>query len=92
MYVGAKIKDYRIRNGLTQDAIAELLNISRVSVLNMEAGRHRVSLDNIFILCGIFKCLVGDLLPPVKSVKIKVIEKTVTIKREKKIKSFKIIK
>lgn len=89
-YIGAKIKERRELADIKQGELGELLGLSRVSVLNMESGRHRVSVDNLFLLCGIFKCQLNDLFPPIKTVDIVFVTKKVKV--EKRIRRIKIIK
>lgn len=88
-YIGLKIKEYRESKKIKQEELGELLGLSRVSILNMEAGKHRASVDTIFYLCGIFKCQVADLFPPIKAVKIVFEEKEIKIK--KKIRKIKVV-
>lgn len=88
-YIGLKIKEYRESKKIKQEELGELLGLSRISILNMEAGKHRASVDTIFYLCGIFKCKVGDLFPPIKTVKIVFEEKEIKIK--KKIRKIKVV-
>ena len=89
-YIGIKIKEYRESKGIKQEELGVLLDLSRVSVLNMENGRHRVSVDNLFFLCGIFKCQVSDLFPPIDSVNFIFQEKEIMVK--KKVRKIKIVK
>lgn len=89
-YIGQKIREHREKAEINQEQLGFLLCLSRVSILNMENGRHRPSVDNLFFLCGIFKCQITDLFPPIKAVNILVEEKEVRVK--KKVKVIKIIK
>lgn len=89
-FIGAKIKDYREAAKISQEELGSLLELSRVSILNMENGRHRPSVDNLFLLCGIFKCQITDLFPPIKAVKVVFEEKEIKVK--KKVRTIKIIK
>ncbi len=43
---GLNIKFERQKQGITQDKVAEALNVSIVYVSNVEAGKHSVSLVN----------------------------------------------
>lgn len=89
-YIGLKIKEHREVNGITQEELGVLLNLSRISILNMESGRHRASVDNLFYICGIFKCQITDLFPPIKAVQFAFEEKNVKV--IKKVRKIKIIK
>ena len=89
-YIGTQIKLRREELGLKQEDIGNHLNLSRVSILNMENGRHGVNNENMFLLCGLFKCTPNDLFPPIKEIKYEIAEKTKLIK--KKVKYIKIFK
>lgn len=89
-HVGAKLADYRRANNLTQQQIAEIIGLTRVSVLNIESGRHNITLEKMFMLCCLFKCQVSDLFPATKNINFKIQQKTITVK--KKIRKIKIIK
>ena len=89
-YIGTKIREHREANGIKQEELGILLQLSRVSILNMENGRHRPSVDNLFLLCGIFKCQITDLFPPIKAVNFTFEEKN--IKVIKKVRKIKILK
>lgn len=88
-YIRQKIKEHREARKIKQEELGELLGLSRVSILNMEAGKHRPSVDTIFYLCGILKCQIADLFPPIKAVKIIFEEKEIKIK--KKIRRIKVV-
>lgn len=89
-YIGQKIQEHRKANDITQEELGVLLNLSRVSILNMESGRHRPSVDQLFFLCGIFKCQITDLFPPIKAVEFTFEEKNVKV--IKKVRKIKIVK
>ncbi|HDD55609.1 MAG TPA: transcriptional regulator [Chloroflexi bacterium] len=38
--VGNSVREYRLRKGITQAQLAELVGIARVSILAIEKGRH----------------------------------------------------
>lgn len=89
-YLGLQLKKRREQANLRQDDIAKVLNLSRVSVINMESGRHNPSIKNIITLCRLFNCAPNDIFPPIEELKYSIIEKIVTIKKKKKV--LKIIK
>lgn len=89
-YVGAKVHDLRKEAGLRQEELGKLLGVSRVSILNMESGKHRLSIDHLFFLCGLFKCNPNDFFPPIDAVNIKFEEKEIRVK--KKVRQIKIVK
>jgi len=83
-YVGIKVHQLREKLGVPQESIATILDVSRMSVVNIESGRHGLTLRNLLLLCSIFKCSPNDILPPAVKIKFSVEEKTVVIKRKKK--------
>lgn len=61
--VGQRIKTFRGRMGLSQQEIADKTNLTRVSVVNIEAGKQRATLHLLYELSSIFNCDICDLLP-----------------------------
>ena len=53
--LGDKVKLLRNRRGLKQDDLAELLNLSRSQISNLENGRRNLSLKQLEKLCEYFK-------------------------------------
>ena len=49
-----RLKELRIENGISQQAIADKLNIARISYLHWEQGKTEPSINNICLLCKIF--------------------------------------
>jgi|GEM_PF-2225480 putative transcriptional regulator len=90
-YFGAKVKENRIRMGLTQIHLAQITGLTRVSIINMESGRHSPTLNGLMILCSCFGCQPNDLLPRVKKKQLQVKEKRVRIVKVKTYKTFKFI-
>ena len=43
---GKLVKDMREQRGLSQDSLARLSNLTRVSIANIEAGKFNLSLHN----------------------------------------------
>lgn len=62
--VGSNIRKFRIGAGLTQEDLAFILNISRVSVNNIELGKQRLPLHLIASICGLFKARMHEIIPP----------------------------
>lgn len=59
--VGLNIAYYRRSNKLTQEALAELLDLDRTHISNVELGKGGVSLDVIFDMADLFKIPVYKL-------------------------------
>ena len=53
--LGEKVNFLRKRRGLNQDALAEVLNLSRSQISNLESGRRNLSLKQLEKLCEYFK-------------------------------------
>lgn len=47
-YVGNQIRKARIKEGVTQENVAKIIDLSRVSVVNLEAGRQTVHLEQLY--------------------------------------------
>ena len=50
-YLGLNIANYRKERGLSQEALAELINISRTHMSRIETADCAVSLDVVFDIC-----------------------------------------
>jgi transcriptional regulator with XRE-family HTH domain len=46
--LGNNIKKYRIAKGLTQENLAEMVDLSREYVIRVEMGHKRISLKKLF--------------------------------------------
>lgn len=64
--VGSRIKLARNMQLLTQDDLAFIFGISRVSVTNIETGKQRLPLHLIVALCGLLAITVDELVPEYK--------------------------
>lgn len=53
--LGEKVKLIRKRRGLNQDDLAEVLNLSRSQISNLESGRRNLSVKQLEKLCEFFK-------------------------------------
>lgn len=60
------IKEKRTVLGLTQDALAEKLEVSRQTIISLERGRYNPSLVLAFKIAEIFDCRIEDLFIPKK--------------------------
>jgi len=84
-YVGFQIKHKRVQSGLRQEDVGKVLRLTRTSIMNIERGRHSGTIHTILLFCQLFKCTPNDLFPPVKPFKYEIEEKTVMVKRKKKV-------
>ena len=53
---GENLQYYRKRDGLTQEQLAERLEVSRQTVSKWEAGTSYAEMEKILQLCDIFSC------------------------------------
>lgn len=61
MTLGQQIKAHRTRLGLSQDALAERLDVSRQAVTKWESGKAFPSTERLLLLAQVFECRVDDL-------------------------------
>ena len=62
MNFGDNLKKIRKNNKMSQEALAEKVNVSRQSVSKWETGEAYPEMNNILELCKIFKCKINDLV------------------------------
>lgn len=61
--IGERIRNSRKKNGLDQDGLAKHLNLTRTSIVNIEKGRQKVSIYQLFLLSQILNVTVFELVP-----------------------------
>ena len=88
LLVGQNIRKIRKYQGLTQTDLSKMLDLSRASVANIEAGKQNVGLDNLHDIAVALQVPVGMLLDGAESEKniiegINVKYKMLEIKYEK---------
>jgi transcriptional regulator with XRE-family HTH domain len=68
--IGKKIRQFRELQSprMSQEDLARVLNLTRTSVTNIEAGQQRISLDSLYLLCERFGFEISEVLPTVASV------------------------
>lgn len=60
--LGEKIFDYRKKNGMSQETLAEKLNVARQTVSNWETGETAPNPDQLKILSKVFNVSIDELL------------------------------
>ena len=55
------IKEKRTLLGLTQDELAEKLEVSRQTIISLEKGRYNPSLAFAFNIAKLFDCRIEDI-------------------------------
>lgn len=61
--LGRLVRQHRERLGMTQDALAQSIELSRASVANIETGRQKIPLHQLYRLARALKVEAGTLLP-----------------------------
>ena len=83
MTTGEKIKQYRKRNGITQEKLAELVDVSLTSIRRWEWGENVPNLKYIQKLAEVLNITPDDLLPDkVSDVEIKVMSEQKAVKKD----------
>ncbi|WOI53706.1 helix-turn-helix transcriptional regulator [Parvularcula sp. LCG005] len=58
------LKEWRTERGLSQQALADALGVSRQTVISIEKGRYDPSLPLAFAIARVFGCQIEDLFVP----------------------------
>jgi len=61
--LGERIKTERIKKKISQEKLAELMNLTRSSVVNFERGRHRPSVYQVVQLGNFLSVDFTELIP-----------------------------
>jgi putative transcriptional regulator len=56
-----RVRDYRVRFGLTQDELAQAVGVSRQSIISIERGRYTPSLYLALCFAQFFHCSTDEL-------------------------------
>ncbi len=62
MDIGKLLKDYREKNNLTQENVANYLNISRQAISAWENNLSRPDLETLLLLSNIYKVSLNKLI------------------------------
>jgi transcriptional regulator with XRE-family HTH domain len=66
--IGRRVHNVRKNAELTQSQLADLLEVERTSITNIESGNQRASLHFVYSLCLQLKVELGMILPPVTEI------------------------
>ena len=66
IYIGAKIKEFRLKRNLTQKELAKLVNVGDTTIANYEKGFRSPKKDTMFDLANAFNVSIDDLFPPIQ--------------------------
>ena len=67
IYIGEKIREYRILKGLTQKELAQKIGMGDTTVANYEKGFRTPKKNTLFKLANAFDISIDDLFPPIHS-------------------------
>ena len=56
-----RLEEFRIRNGWTQQELADRVEVSRQTIISLESGRYNPSILLAFRLARLFKLQIEDL-------------------------------
>ncbi len=59
-YISNNIKSYRVRNGYSQEKMAELLGISRATYCDYEVNPQKVKVEMLKRISDILNCELSD--------------------------------
>lgn len=62
MTIAERLKEERIKNKLTQQEVADYLNIGRVSYTMYETGKNTPTTKSLIKLADLFKCSIDYLV------------------------------
>ena len=62
MNLGENLKKLRKENNLSQEQLADKLNISRQAISKWESGKAYPDIDNLILLRNIFNTTIDDLV------------------------------
>ncbi len=68
--IGQKIAELRMRTGISQQRLAEMLGVSRPTITQIEKGKRKVSVDELVRLSEIFNLSVDNLLCSKEKLKV----------------------
>ena len=54
------IRLFRVKHNLTQDQLAEMLEVSRQTIISLEKEKYNPSITLAFKLSEVFKCSIED--------------------------------
>ena len=70
-HIGKKLKEIRLKKNFTLYEIAGALGLSHPSVVQIEKGRQRMSIEQLLKACSVLKCNIYDIVPKIPEAKFK---------------------
>lgn len=73
-FVGEKIKDFRLKKGITQQELGEYLNTTSQTISRYESGILEANQNVLFKLSDFFGVSINDFFPPLKFDNVRLID------------------
>lgn len=64
-YIGDQLRSHREQKGVTQQELADLVNLERTSITNIERGRQKLPIHVLFGICKALGVGPNDVMPRV---------------------------
>jgi transcriptional regulator with XRE-family HTH domain len=65
LLLGERLRTTRNKKGMDQELLASRLDLTRASIINMEKGRQRPSVYQLWTLAQIFEVPITDFIPTI---------------------------
>ena len=78
-YVADKIKEYRERRNITQQELAEALNVKQQTIARYESGERKADQNVLFALADYFNISINDFFPPLHFENADIVDLSVTL-------------
>lgn len=85
MEIGQKLKDARVHSGLTQEVVAEIINVSRQTISNWENEKSYPDIISVIELSNLYCISLDDLLKGDSKMVEHLEESTNVVKSNKKL-------
>ena len=85
MNIGEKLKRARMEANITQEALAEMLSVSRQTISNWENGRSYPDIASIIVLSDVYNITLDSLLKGDEKIIKHLKESTDTVKSNKRV-------
>ena len=63
--IGERMARFRERKGLSQEALAVQVGLSRASITQAESGQQKFPLQSLYLIAAVLDVTIADLLPTV---------------------------
>lgn len=61
--LGSLVKSERIKKEMSQEILADQLELTRASIINLEKGRHKPSIYQLILIAELLQVDFNDLIP-----------------------------